>query len=455
MGAQRAEVHRLRDRQVRGSTKANRPRDSNHPQRTEAPEAQPHPIGLPAQPREAAPRTVPTAAGESALATAKFRVLPVVGIREPSQVQQTGPPVVPLEQAASAALPAWELPDAPVQDAVGRDAMSEGKHMNAKSAIIHRSKIYLAALTLLACATAGILRAGAPQAANNAAVKPPAQQRGFATAKQAADALVQAAKNYDLPALKEIFGPDGEDFVSTADPVQDKNHSERFAAKAGEKLEVVTDTKNPARATLVVGNEEWPTPVPIVRIAGKWYFDSKAGHDEILRRRIGADELDAIQICRGYVEAQLEYSSEAHDDSGVHQYAQRIVSTPGKHDGLAWREADGTWAGPVGEGVAKAIEQGYSERGEPFHGYFFKILKGQGPAAPLGELDFVIGGVMIGGFALAAAPAEYRITGVQTFIVSHDGIVYEKDLGPDSLTVFKRMDRYNPDKTWHRTTDNW
>jgi len=332
--------------------------------------------------------------------------------------------------------------------------MSGGKPMNAKTAIRIRSRLLLAALAMLACAMAGILQARTPQVEKHAA-SPPPHQKGFATAKQAAEALIQAAKNYDLPALKEIFGPNGEDFVSTADPVQDKNQAEAFAAKAGEKNTVTTDAKNPARATLVVGNEEWPVPVPIVRIAGKWYFDSKAGHDEILHRRIGANELDAIQICRGFVEAQKDYASEIHDDSGVNQYAQRIISTSGKHDGLAWKDADGSWAGPIGEAIAKAIEQGYTERGEPYHGYYFKILKGQGPAAPLGQLDFEIGGVMIGGFALTAAPAEYGVTGVETFIVSHDGIVYQKDLGPDTLNAFKSMERYNPDKTWHRTNDNW
>jgi len=153
------------------------------------------------------------------------------------------------------------------------------------------------------------------------------------------------------------------------------------------------------------------------------------------------------------VDVQKEYSLQAHD--GVNQYAQRIISTPGKQDGLAWKNDDGTWAGPVGEGIAKALEQGYSSKAEPYHGYYFKILKGQGPAAPLGRIDFVVKGIMIGGFALVAVPAEYRVTGVKTFIVSHDGIVYEKDLGPDSLNIAKEMELYNPDKTWRRTDDGW
>jgi hypothetical protein len=283
----------------------------------------------------------------------------------------------------------------------------------------------------------------------------PAGQKGFATPRAAADALIQAAVQFDVAAMKEILGPDGEDLVASEDQVEDKNRAAAFVAQAKEKESVTTDPKNPNRATLSIGKEDWPVPIPIVKRNTKWYFDSKAGRQEILARRIGENELDAITVCRGYVEAQEEYASEIHDDSGVNQYAQKIISTPGKHDGLAWKNPDGTWGGPVGEGVARAIEQGYTDRGQPFHGYYFKILKGQGPAAPHGQIDYVVGGVMIGGFALAAAPADYGVTGIQTFIVSYSGIVYQKDLGPDSLKIFKEMDRYNPDKTWHRTDDNW
>jgi hypothetical protein len=228
-----------------------------------------------------------------------------------------------------------------------------------------------------------------------------------------------------------------------------------FAAKAREKNEIALDPKNSGRAILSVGNDEWPLPIPLVKKAGKWTFDTKAGRQEILFRRIGANELDAIQICRGYVEAQDEYAMEKHDNAEVSQYAQRIISTPGKHDGLAWQNPDGTWGGPVGEGVAKALEQGYTDRSQPYHGYYFKVLKGQGPSAPLGKMDFMVEGAMIGGFALAAAPADYRVTGVKTFIVSYEGTVYEKDLGPNTLKIFRNLELYDPDKTWKRTNDNW
>ena len=279
--------------------------------------------------------------------------------------------------------------------------------------------------------------------------------KGFDTSSEAAESLIQAARNYDVPALMQILGPDAQDLVSPEDPVEAKNRGMTFAARADEKHSVSEDPRNPRRATLLVGNEGWPLPIPIIKRNGKWYFDTSAGREEILRRRIGENELDAIQVLRGFVEAQEEYALEKHDGSAVNQYAQRIISTPGKHDGLAWQNSDGSWGGPVGEVVAKALEQGYTSRAAPYHGYYFKVLKGQGPAAPLGQMDFLVNGVMIGGFALAAAPAQYKVTGVQTFIVSYKGAVYQKDMGPGTLNTFKSLERYNPDKTWRRTDDEW
>jgi hypothetical protein len=284
---------------------------------------------------------------------------------------------------------------------------------------------------------------------------PPPQPKMFDTPEQAADALVAAAEAYDVPQLLAIFGPDGKDFVASADPVGDKNSAADFAKLARAKEFISHDPANPNKAVLVVGEEQWPLPVPLVKRNGKWFFDAKAGRQEILYRRIGANELDAIQVCRGYVEAQREYSLQIHDDSGVNQYAQKIFSSPGKQDGLYWTNADGSSAGPIGETVAKALAEGYSIGKTGYHGYYFKILKGQGPAAPLGKIDYVIEGVMIGGFALVAVPAEYRVTGVKTFIVSNDGVVYQKDLGPDSLEIVKKMELYNPDSTWKPTYDQW
>jgi hypothetical protein len=294
---------------------------------------------------------------------------------------------------------------------------------------------------ILASALGGALLAGGTLAAAPA-------QRTFPSAKAAADALISAAEKFDVEALKEILGPDGVDLVETEDQVADRNQAAAFAAKAREKLVVETDPKDPKRVTLVIGAEDWPMPIPVVKVGSTWRFDSKAGRQEILYRRIGRNELDAIALCREYVEAQHNYAAERHDGSRVNQYAQRAISTPGTHDGLAWQAPDGTWQGPLGEAAAKAIAEGYSDRSKPVHGYYFKILKGQGPHAQLGEMDFVVQGAMIGGFALVAAPADYEVTGVKTFIVSYDGVVYEKDLGPDTLETFRAMDRFDPDQSW-------
>lgn len=296
-----------------------------------------------------------------------------------------------------------------------------------------------------------LILGAASQASAQAA---PAGAKGFATAAEAADALLAASENFDLAALKEILGPGSTDIVQSGDPVADREIASQFAKLGREKKAVVVDKRNKNLAILQVGDEDWPCPIPIVKKGGKWYFDGAAGRQEVLYRRIGRNELDAINICRGYVEAQHEYALEKHDGAKVNQYAQRIIASEGKQDGLAWRNSDGTWGGPVGENVAKAIEQGYSDKAKPFHGYYFKVLKGQGPAAPLGALDFVVNNYMIGGFALIAAPSQYGVTGVKTFMVSHDGVVYEKDLGPNTLEIAKGIDLFNPDKTWKPVFDD-
>jgi hypothetical protein len=277
---------------------------------------------------------------------------------------------------------------------------------------------------------------------------PVAGALGFDTPEHAANALVDAAEKFDVSALTQIFGQQGADIVLSGEFAQDRKHATDFAQQAKEKKSVSVDPKTKSRAFLLVGDEAWPFPVPIVKNGSKWFFDAKAGRQELIQRRVGADELDAIEVCRGYVEAQHEYALQPRAGYDVNQYAQRIVSSPGKQDGLAWQEPDGTWDGPIGEKIARAIQDGYTGSSEPYHGYFFKILKGQGPAAPLGQMDFVVKGVMIGGFALIAAPAEYGVTGIKTFIVSHDGVVYEKDLGPKTLEQFKTIERFNPDKSW-------
>jgi len=293
----------------------------------------------------------------------------------------------------------------------------------------------------------------ASHAAAQAAQPAQAAQDTFSSPQVAAEALVKAAESFDVPSLLRILGPANTDLVVSDDPVVDKTRATDFARLAREKQQLNLDPKNPNRAELVVGNSGWPLPIPLVKQNGKWSYDTNSGRQRILLRRIGENELDAIRICRGFVEAQYEYALEKHDASDLNEYAQRIISTPGKHDGLAWQNPDGSWGGPVGEAIARALAQGYDANLQPYHGYYFKVLKGQGPAAVMGQMNFVVNGAMIGGFALAAAPAQYRVTGIKTFIVSHEGTVYEKDLGPETLKALKQMEVYNPDKTWKVTID--
>jgi Protein of unknown function (DUF2950) len=363
----------------------------------------------------------------------------------------TEPAAVEVATAWEAAASAAAAVVAAEEDAGDKHFDDGGTPMKSKSNIMTSSKALAFVIVIFCLAIA--LHAAPPTKPESPTTTP--KQKQFDNPKQATDALIQATETFDVSALQEILGPDSTDLISSEDQVQDKQRAVAFAARAKEKMSVEPLNKDPNRVILMVGNDNDPLPIPLVKQKGKWIFDTKIGRQEILNRRIGANELDAIAICRGFVEAQHEYAQEKHDDSKVNQYAQRIISTPGKHDGLAWKNADGNWEGPVGEAVAKALEQGYSNKTEPYHGYYFKVLKGQGPAAPMGQMDFVVGDAMIGGFALAAAPAQHRVTGVETFIVGPDGVVYQKDLGPETLKVFEKMDRYNPDKTWKATDDQW
>ncbi len=276
---------------------------------------------------------------------------------------------------------------------------------------------------------------------------PQAFGQAFGSAEEAVEALVAAAERYDVPELKTILGPDGEVLVSSEDTVMDRNQAIAFAGQARARQRLDFDSAGTS-AVLSIGPDEWPVPIPVVQRDGQWYFDVAAGQEEVLRRRIGANELNAIQVSREYVDAQWAYSLERHDGSIVNQYAQRVLSSPGKQDGLAWRAADGTVAGPLGELIAGYISEGYTDRAKPFHGYYFKILKGQGPDAPLGAMDFLVEGAMLGGFALVASPAEYGVTGIQSFLVGWEGVVYEKDLGETTLDAYRTMELYNPDSTW-------
>ena len=295
----------------------------------------------------------------------------------------------------------------------------------------------------IAAAATGLLLAALPLAA----------QKAFDSPQQAADALVAAAAAGDNAALMTIFGPDAKDLVTSGDAVEDKNRLAKFAELAKQKLHVATDPKKPGTAEVEVGPEDWPLPIPLTQKGGKWRFDAKAGRKEILARRIGGNELEAINLLRGYVEAQEEYASVARDGNHRPQYAEKWVSTPGRQDGLSWKNPDGTTGGPIGDVVAKALAAGYTSKAEPFHGYFFRTLTKQGPSARLGERDYVVNGRMIGGFAAMAWPANYGVTGIMTLMVNNDGVVYQKDLGPDTAKIAPTIDSFDPDKTWEITED--
>jgi Protein of unknown function (DUF2950) len=275
------------------------------------------------------------------------------------------------------------------------------------------------------------------------AAAPKANQETFATPQEAAQALIDATEHNDSAALLKVLGPDGKDIIASGDPAEDTKHREEFARSAHQKLRI--DQDNPLNTTLVIGDQEWPFPIPLVEKDGKWRFDSAKGRLEILARRVGQNELNAVDVCRGYVEAQQEYAAEDRDKDGVLKYAQKIVSSPGQHDGLYW---DGVTIVP--KSFAEAAESSAKEgnKPQPYHGYYFRVLKAQGPDAQGGALSYVVKGKMIGGFALVAWPAEYGVSGIHSFIVNHHGIVYEKDLGAGSATLTKQMIRFNPDKSW-------
>lgn len=285
------------------------------------------------------------------------------------------------------------------------------------------------------------------------AVIPGAAQTGqktFATPQEAAQALVDAASANDTAAMLRIFGAGGKDIVQSGDATADKESREKFAALAHQKMSVELD-EDKDRATLIVGPDDWPLPVPIVLEKGQWRFHSAVGRVEVLARRVGRNELTAMDVCRAYVEAQMEYASHDRTAGGVLQYAPKILSSPGKKDGLYWEgEADNLVPKAFADASAAMLAEG--RRPAPYQGYYFRILKAQGPEAEGGAMDYLVKDKMIGGFALVAYPAEYGVSGIQTFIVNHRGKVYERDLGPTTGVLARQMIRYNPGKNWKVVT---
>ena len=272
--------------------------------------------------------------------------------------------------------------------------------------------------------------------------------RGFPSAEAAGSALVDAAEKFDAAAIRAMLGPGSDDIIDTGEPFRDKEIVQEFGKLGRSKQSIAFAPRTRMRAFLQVGDDDWPFPVPIVKSGAQWYFDTAAGRQELLNRRIGSNEYDAMYICDRFVDSQIEYAAMKHDDARVNQYAQRIISSPGKQDGLAWQNADGTWAGHITDETAKMLGNIDPNRQAPFHGYLFKVLKAQGPSAQGGAFDYMQNGAMIGGFALLAYPSTYRVTGVKSFIVNHEGVIYEKDLGPDTAKTAQLMEAFNPDRTW-------
>lgn len=315
------------------------------------------------------------------------------------------------------------------------------------------SSIGFAGRCMKLCVVAAIFAVVAITPFKGFAYQSEAPQREFSSPEEARQALVSAVKAKDHAGLKAIFGSVARD-LEPGDPVEQAAEFDSFARHVQEGTELVAEGQ--AKETLLIGSERWPFPVPIVKRGDKWLFDTEAGREEILNRRIGKNELIAINVCRAYVDAQKEYYNMPEPDGDqLPKYAQHMISKSGRRDGLYWRTINGEKASPLGLLVAKAKEEGYLEKrkaGEkgprPYHGYYFRILKQQGPSAPGGKFSYIINGNMVAGYALIAYPARWGVSGVMTFIVNQRGRVYQKDLGAETTTIARKIKSYNPDLTW-------
>jgi hypothetical protein len=277
-----------------------------------------------------------------------------------------------------------------------------------------------------------------------------ADQKTFATPDDAVKALMAAVESNNQDELLAVFGPDAKDLVSSGDDVQDRNSRAAFVKSYKAKHAIIAE--DPNTRVLQVGAKDWELPIPIVLADGRWHFDTAAGKQEIIYRRIGDNELGAIAVCRGTIAAQRDYAAEGHDGLPAGIYAGKLRSDPGKHNGLYWEAADGEPASPAGPFLAQAAEEGY-QKGDPYHGYYYRGLKAQGAAAPGGAKSYLVDGVLKGGAALIAYPAQYKVSGVMTFIIDQDGIVYQKDLGDSTTEAAKAITEYNPDSSWTKVAN--
>jgi Protein of unknown function (DUF2950) len=280
-----------------------------------------------------------------------------------------------------------------------------------------------------------------------------ADQKTFDTPAQAVQALIKAAEDGDQDEMLAVLGDDGKDLVFSGDPVQDKTGMESFVKSYKAKHSIVE--QNAKTRVLRVGPSDWELPIPIVNDGGKWRFDTASGRQELLYRRIGHNELGAIAACRGYIDAQKDYAAVGHDGLPTGIYAQRLISSPGKQDGLYWETAEGDPPSPAGPLLAQASDEGYATgaKGQPYHGYLYRVLKTQGAAVKGGATSYLTDGKLTGGVAMVAYPAQYKVSGVMTFVINQRGIVYQKDLGEKTADVAKTMTEYNPDSTWKKVTD--
>jgi hypothetical protein len=277
-------------------------------------------------------------------------------------------------------------------------------------------------------------------------------QQTYSSAAEASEALVTALQKEDEPSLLKVLGASAKDVLSSGDEAEDKQHRAQFVQKYQQMHRLVSEPDG--LTTLYIGAENWPTPIPLVQKGASWYFDTAAGKNEILYRRVGENELTVIQVCGELADAEKEYESQPHDGDTERQYAQTILSDQDKHNGLYWKAGSGETVSPLGPWVASAEREGYAEvagqKPQPFHGYYFRVLKGQGTHVPGGSKSYIVDGKMTRGFAFIAYPAEYRSSGVKTFLVGQDGVVYEKDLGSKTDEVAKSFERYDRDATWQK-----
>jgi len=273
-------------------------------------------------------------------------------------------------------------------------------------------------------------------------------QKTFTSSKEAVHTFVQAVRDANTPDLLAILGPGSEEIISSSDSVADKAERDHFLARYDFKHSFTLSA--PHQLTLNVGKDDWPLPIPLVHAGDKWYWDGAAGKEEVLYRRIGHNELAAIETCKGAVAAQRDYAAAGHDGLPPGIYAQRLVSEPGKQNGLYWQVNEGEDPSPAGPLLAQASSEGYggSGKGSPYHGYYYRMLKAQGADAKGGAKSYIVDGNMSGGFAVLAYPADYRSSGVMTFLVSQNGTIYQKDLGEGTADLAQQMTEYNPDKLW-------